>query len=344
VRFGQHNIFMPLLLKPAPTRLRLILWSLWEGFEMFPEAPPPGLVTIPALADAPRGYYEKVGYRLCGSRALRIDMLERLADLIRPMDVRGGFEATPDMLSITGCTLEQLAEILKSLGFDGERGERPKPVRPAPEATPAEPAEPESSTGKTVADAPEGGAAAEPEAEPEKTPEPEGEAAEPRADEPMPGEPMPGEPMLGEPMAEAPAEPETTKPEKTGPEATNGEIEPEPAEPETTKPDSGAEPEAEAGETGEPEVEVFYTFKLRHRPRHRSTPGPGGPRQRSADGGKKHGASGHGKGGPKDKGPRRARRDPDRDGAAPKPGRPRREDKPVDPLSPFAILQQLKDK
>ncbi len=28
----------------------------------------------------------------------------------------------------------------------------------------------------------------------------------------------------------------------------------------------------------------------------------------------------------------------------PKPDRPRREDKPVDPLSPFAILQQLKDK
>jgi ATP-dependent RNA helicase SUPV3L1/SUV3 len=82
VRFGQHNIFMPLLLKPAPTRLRLILWSLWEGFEEFPEAPPPGLVTIPAVEGAPKGFYEKVGYRLCGARALRIDMLERLADLI----------------------------------------------------------------------------------------------------------------------------------------------------------------------------------------------------------------------------------------------------------------------
>ena len=46
VRFGQHNIFMPLLLKPAPTRLRLILWSLWEGFEVFPEAPPPGLLSF----------------------------------------------------------------------------------------------------------------------------------------------------------------------------------------------------------------------------------------------------------------------------------------------------------
>lgn len=156
VRFGQHNVFMPLLLKPAPTRLRLILWSLWEGFEEFPEAQPPGLVTIPALESAPRGYYEKVGYRLCGQRALRIDMLERLADLIRPMDVRGGFEASPYMLSITGCTLEQFADIMKSLGFDGERGERPKPPRPAPqpateetagEAGPAPAAETEAETG-----------------------------------------------------------------------------------------------------------------------------------------------------------------------------------------------------
>jgi ATP-dependent RNA helicase SUPV3L1/SUV3 len=357
VRFGQHNIFMPLLLKPAPTRLRLILWSLWEGFEVFPEAPPPGLVTIPALAAAPRGYYEKVGYRLCGSRALRIDMLERLADLIRPMDVRGGFEATPDMLSITGCTLEQLAELLKSLGFDGERGERPKPVRitpktgpeadpkPAPETAPAEP---ESSTGETAVEAPEGGAAAEAkaeaeaEAEAEKAPEPEGEAAAPAT----------AEPVAAEPSAEAPTDPKTTRPETTGPETPNGETQPGSAEPE-----SGVEPEAEAGEssgepagdsvsgeteTGEPEIEVFYTFKMRPRQR----PGPGGPRQRSEDGGRKHGASGHGKDGPKGKGPRRARRDrdPGHDGAAPKPGRPRREDKPVDPLSPFAILQQLKDK
>ena len=31
IRFGQFTIFMPLLLKPAPTRLRLVLWSLSKG-------------------------------------------------------------------------------------------------------------------------------------------------------------------------------------------------------------------------------------------------------------------------------------------------------------------------
>ena len=47
-----------------------------------------------------------------GDRAIRIDMLERL-DLLRVQDSRGGFEATADMLSITGMTLEQFANLMK---------------------------------------------------------------------------------------------------------------------------------------------------------------------------------------------------------------------------------------
>jgi ATP-dependent RNA helicase SUPV3L1/SUV3 len=74
------------MLKPAPTRLRLVLWSLAEGFDEFPEAPPPGLVTIPARQGVPQGYYARAGYRLAGERAIRIDMLERLADLVRGLD------------------------------------------------------------------------------------------------------------------------------------------------------------------------------------------------------------------------------------------------------------------
>ena len=87
------------MLKPAPTRLRMVLWSLKEGFDEFPESPPPGLVTVPAVHGAPHGYYARAGYRLAGERAIRIDMLERLADMIRGLDAREGFEATADMLS-----------------------------------------------------------------------------------------------------------------------------------------------------------------------------------------------------------------------------------------------------
>ncbi|THD85814.1 helicase [Aliigemmobacter aestuarii] len=138
VRFGQYTIFLPALLKPAPTRLRLVLWSLKEGLAEFPESPPPGLVTIPNLEMVPRIHYTLSGYYPAGSRAIRIDMLERLADILRQKDSRAGFEATADMLSITGMTLDQFADLMGGLGYKGEKGERVKakaaePV-PAPEA------------------------------------------------------------------------------------------------------------------------------------------------------------------------------------------------------------------
>ncbi|MCL7406415.1 helicase-related protein [Marivivens sp.] len=140
VRFGQFTIFMPLLLKPAPTRLRLVLWSLANKLDEFPEAPPPGLVTVPASKDAEPGYYAMAGYRAAGERAVRIDMLERLADMLRDKDSRGGFEANPDMLSITGMTLEQFADLMQGLGYKAERGERAKvkasdAAKPEAEAT-----------------------------------------------------------------------------------------------------------------------------------------------------------------------------------------------------------------
>ncbi|WP_212523955.1 helicase-related protein [Actibacterium sp. MT2.3-13A] len=190
VRFGQFTIFLPLLLKPAPTRLRLVLWSLAQGLQEFPESPPPGLVTIPAIGDVPDGYYTLSGYRRAGQRAIRIDMLERLADMLRGQDSRGGFESTADMLSITGMTLEQFADLMQGLGYKAERGERPK-VKPAPEAAEA-PAAEEAPTAE-VAGQPEAEEAA-PAAEP--APEPAAEAAAETAEAPEASEPGASEPEI----------------------------------------------------------------------------------------------------------------------------------------------------
>ncbi len=126
VRFGQFTIFLPLLLKPAPTRLRLVLWSLFNDLQEFPESPPPGLVTIPNIDAVPKQHYTLAGYHPAGVRAVRIDMLERLADILRTKDSRAGFEATPDMLSITGLSLEQFADLMGGLGYRGDKAERVK--------------------------------------------------------------------------------------------------------------------------------------------------------------------------------------------------------------------------
>jgi ATP-dependent RNA helicase SUPV3L1/SUV3 len=137
VRFGQYTIFLPALLKPAPTRLRLVLWSLWNGLGEFPESPPPGLVTIPNIDVVPKTHYTLAGYHPAGARAIRIDMLERLADILRQKDTKAGFEATPDMLSITGMTLEQFSDLMGGLGYKAEKGERVK-VKAAPVLVPVE--------------------------------------------------------------------------------------------------------------------------------------------------------------------------------------------------------------
>ena len=149
VRFGQFTIFMPLLLKPAPTRLRLLLWSLSQGLQEFPEAPPPGLVTVPTAQGQSLDFYAKTGYRAAGQRAIRIDMLERLADMLRVEDSRGGFEAKADMLSITGMTLEQFADLMDGLGYKAEKGERPK-VKAVVASAEAEVTEAETSTEEAV--------------------------------------------------------------------------------------------------------------------------------------------------------------------------------------------------
>ncbi|RLL72947.1 helicase-related protein [Paenirhodobacter hankyongi] len=168
VRFGQYTIFQQALLKPAPTRLRLVLASLWDGLQEFPESPPPGLVTIPHIAEVPVSAYTLSGYRPAGSRAIRIDMLERLADLLRTQDTRGGFEATPDMLSITGMTLEQFADLMQGLGYRAEKGERAK-TRPVAEPKPpvegAENPIPEETSPIAETEAEAEAAAAEPETE-----------------------------------------------------------------------------------------------------------------------------------------------------------------------------------
>ncbi|MDB2507658.1 helicase-related protein [Planktomarina temperata] len=181
IRFGQFTIFMPLLLKPAPTRLRLLLWSLASGLQEFPEAPPPGLVTVPTDETKPAGYHLKSGYRAAGERALRVDMAERLADMLRTQDTRGGFEATTDMLSITGMTLEQFANLMQGLGYRAEKAERVKVKAPAAEPVASGPASDAEVSGdgmpEAVETAPDDAPTAEiPAAEPE-APTSEGEDA-----------------------------------------------------------------------------------------------------------------------------------------------------------------------
>jgi ATP-dependent RNA helicase SUPV3L1/SUV3 len=136
---------------------------------------------VPTDETKPAGYHLKSGYRAAGERALRVDMAERLADMLRTQDTRGGFEATADMLSITGMTLEQFANLMQGLGYRAEKAERVKVKAPAAEPVASGPASDAEVSGgampEAVETAPEDAPTAEiPAAEPE-APTSEGEDA-----------------------------------------------------------------------------------------------------------------------------------------------------------------------
>ena len=317
VRFGQFTIFLPALLKPAPTRLRLVLWSLQAGLDEFPEAPPPGLVTIPVIDGIDAQVYALSGYRPAGARAIRIDMLERLADQLRAQDSRSGFEANPDMLSITGMTLEQFADLMAGLGYKAERGHRPK-VRAADHDA--------SSTGNSEAEA-------------------------------QPWTDRPAEPHVGEHgVSEVEATPEADGAGHSqhlhidhleGPGASEVEAQPDVDDDAETEPHPGEHGISEAETNAEPgdEAELFFTFTWGGFGAKRQAGGGDGRK----GGGKPRGQGGDarkGKGGGKPRGPKNGAKGDGGGGRAQKfEARPPKKEKPIDPDNPFAAaLMGLKDK
>src|SRR6185312_9386132 len=147
MRFGAYHIYLPALLKPAPRSLAAQLWMLKhespeaKGLDDLQRLASSGRTSIPVDKDAPKALYRTIGYRVCGERAIRVDILERLADLIRPAlawreGVTGvkpagafngfGFTVTGAMTSLTGASGEDFASILRSLGYRMEK--RPKPA------------------------------------------------------------------------------------------------------------------------------------------------------------------------------------------------------------------------
>ena len=231
VRFGAYHIYVPALLKPAPSALLATFWSLKNGGLDTPgltdlqRLAASGRTSVPVDAAFPAELYRVVGYRRAGTRAVRIDILERLADLIRPLiawrptpespvppdgAIDGyGFTVTVAMTSLLGCSGEDFASVLTALGYRMER--RPAPPKPAATEAPAAADTPEAETAAPDT-APTDSVAPPPmDAEPvEAVPaEPTAEAAPAAAEEaaaPVSKEPTAAEaPATETPAAEAPA-------------------------------------------------------------------------------------------------------------------------------------------
>ena len=117
VWLGATSLYIPVLLKPAPAQLRLLLWALFNDQERLPEIPPAGICTIKVDKKASRVFYEVTGYRVVGENAVRLDMLERLANAAREVSMKGPFPMDPDLMSLVGTSGADFIEIMKYLGY-----------------------------------------------------------------------------------------------------------------------------------------------------------------------------------------------------------------------------------
>ena len=219
VRFGAYHIYLPALMKPAPRALATQLHALKHesadahSVTELLHLAASGRTSIPVDKETPKALYRTSGYRVCGERAVRVDILERLADLIRPalawregttpkpdgaIDGRG-FTVTGAMTSLTGASGEDFASILRALGYRMER--KPKLAEPAKSEMAAEaaPAAEAPAAEATATDTP---------AEAAAEPAPEAEAPPLVADAEVMAAPVieqPAEPQPEQPSAEAQA-------------------------------------------------------------------------------------------------------------------------------------------
>lgn len=356
IRFGAYHIFMPALLKPAPAELITLLWALKNdgldkpGYGDLISVLAAGRTSVVTDPSYERTFYKLAGFRFLGKRAVRIDILERLADLIRPLlqwkpgtprpdgayDGRR-FTATTAMLSILGATPDDMEEILKGLGYraDSVKAEDAAAFlaaqAPATGASAAAPAEAASETSDEhdadAADAEnEAPAAQAPVAQtadvaPAETAEAPAEAAE-----------VPAEAVEATADAAADAEPVEAKPVLLW------------------RPGSRHDNQRQGGHRhgGERQGERQGERERRGGDRNRGGQQPAGERGERRDGGRgsrpdqAKGRDGKPQGGNRpDRGERNER------GGKPQQAkfeaRPPRKEKPIDPDSPFAKLAALKE-
>ncbi|RXH00390.1 helicase-related protein [Bradyrhizobium vignae] len=232
VRFGAYHIYFPGLLKPAARALAALLWALKQdnvdlsalsGAQHLASS---GRTSFPVDKQLPRDAYRVLGYKQAGERAVRVDILERLADLIRPalawrenspgekpagaFDGRS-FVVTQAMTSLTGSAGEDFASVLRALGYRMEK--RPplpqKPVAVETVAAETPPAEGSAETSTETAAEAVAGLPVEPAASTEA-------AAESVTVEDAPGMEPHDEPVHEEPALEASPEAPVTPEDAPG--------------------------------------------------------------------------------------------------------------------------------
>lgn len=127
IKFGRNAIYLPMLLKPKPARLNVILSKLSKG-ELNQDAlllPPLGVTSFEAKEGFEGKDYLLCGFQKLGNRAIRLDIVDRVIDTLfdAAKEAKGGFEMPIAVVSLLGVSNEAAQNILIALGWSADEGE-----------------------------------------------------------------------------------------------------------------------------------------------------------------------------------------------------------------------------
>jgi len=129
IRIGASTLFVPNLLKPAATELRLALWALDNDITTLPPVPTPGMVWCEMNTAAPKEFYRIAGFRKAGKKAIRVDMIERLADAVRNLGSKGKyFDVSPEIMGLVGLSGNDFVSVMALIGYKSHTKQIPAPV------------------------------------------------------------------------------------------------------------------------------------------------------------------------------------------------------------------------
>lgn len=129
VTFGQYDVYMKEMIRPKPATLLSSLLAFGAGGDRKPFIPFAGVTSLAntgelAADNFQEGSIYRSGYRTCGPRIVRFDILNRLAGLIRQSQRESGtrrFQIMQEMLALLGCTYEEMRGVLEALGYQSQK-------------------------------------------------------------------------------------------------------------------------------------------------------------------------------------------------------------------------------
>jgi len=256
VTFGQYDVYMREMIRPKPALLLSNLLAFGVGGHGKPFIPFAGVTSLANDGDLAADKFtdEAIalgGYRTCGPRIIRFDILNRLAGLVRQAQREAGtrrFQIMQEMLALLGCTFDEMRGVLTALGYESQTLEDEKEDGLRPELTAPVSDRFMSVTNKVYRKPPPDAAPAPVQASTDKAATPENVKTGVKAETPA-----------GETQPPAPKTESETSPEANP--TTNSEIRPETPPPVETQPDAKAsenKPPAKPKKSGPRALNIYH--------------------------------------------------------------------------------------